>query len=153
MSDIAANGPMPSSRPAMTLTTAWLARVMSGNRPDLAMIRPTAIGSRSRLVSVAGSGGAGTAPLVVDGTVDMRGPPLRVGFGRPASADRGTGARRVGARESWPRVRSGARRQPGELVAQRVVGGPLGEEDVKSPHVAADRVARARQRRARGEDQ
>ena len=45
MSDIAANGPMPSSRPARTLTTAWLTRVMSGNRPERAMTWPMASGS------------------------------------------------------------------------------------------------------------
>src|SRR5512132_4510850 len=45
MSDIAANGPIPSSRPARTLTTAWLTRVMSGNGPERAMTWPMASGS------------------------------------------------------------------------------------------------------------
>src|SRR3954471_3670200 len=131
---------MPGWRPARILTTAWLARVMSGNSPERAKICPRVIGSSSRPARAAGSSRAGEAPLV-DGTVDMRGPFLEGWVRRPAVGRRGTDARGVGARESRPRVRSVARREPGDLVAQRVVGGPLGQEGVERSHVAADRVA------------
>ena len=80
MSDIAANGPMPSSRPASTLTTAWLTRVMSGNRPERAMTCPMASGSV--IGATGGSPVLAGAPLVVVGCLDMRGPPFeRIGWG------------------------------------------------------------------------
>jgi hypothetical protein len=70
MSDIAANGPMPSSRPARIFTIAWLTRRMSGNSPERAMICPSAIGSSLDAADRIASG-EGCAPLAGTGTADI----------------------------------------------------------------------------------
>src|SRR3954469_11060343 len=98
MSDIAAKGPMPSSRPARTLTTAWLTRLMSGNRPERAMTWPMASGSV--MGPTGGSLVDGTEPPLAgagrDG--DMRTPFRGAMDGMGASAGgRGDGARRARA--------------------------------------------------------